>query len=66
MNTLINVATGVIRSDDINVDSAVDIRMKITSGLDDKKLREISLKREDQAKTFVTIRKTIKVGETMV
>ena len=66
MNTLINVATGVIRSDDINVDSAVDIRMKITSGLDDKKLREIFLKREDQAKTFATIRKTIKVGETMV
>ena len=42
MNELINIATGVTASDDINVDSTVDIRRKIASGLDDKKLGEIS------------------------
>ena len=35
--------TSVIASDDIIVDSPVDIGVKIVSGLDDKKLGEISL-----------------------
>ena len=67
MNKLINTATGVIASDDINVDSAVDTGTKIVSGLHDKKFREISYKRKDQAKTLATMRKSvIKVGETVV
>ena len=36
VNELINIATGVIASDDVNVDAAVDIRTKIVFGLDDK------------------------------
>ena len=63
---LINITTGVIASDDINVDSAVDIGTKLVSGLDNKKLDEISLKRKDQAKTFATMRKSVKVSETVV
>ena len=50
VNELINIAAGVIASDDINVDSVVDIGTKIVSDLDDKKLGEISFKRKDQAK----------------
>ena len=66
VNELINIATGVIASDDINVDSAVDIGTKLVLGLDNKKLDEISLKRKDQAKTFAIMRKSVKVGETVV
>ena len=63
-NELISIATGVIASDDINVDSAVDIGTKIVLGLDNKKPGEISLKRKDQVKTFGAMRKSVKVGET--
>ena len=66
VNELVNIATGVIASDDVNVDSAVEIGTKIVSGLDDRKLGDISLKRKDHAKTFATMRKSIKVGETLV
>ena len=66
MNKLINITIGIIASDDINVDSAVDIGKKIFSGLDDKKLGEISLEKKDKEKTFVTMRKSVKVGETVV
>ena len=41
VNQLISIAIGVIPSDDINVDSAVDLGTKIVSGLGDKKLGEI-------------------------
>ena len=50
--------TSVIASDDIIVDSPVDIGVKIVSGLDDKKLGEISLNRKNQVKTFATMRKS--------
>ena len=63
-NELISIATGVIASDDINVDSAVDIGTKTVLGLDNKKPGEISLKRKDQVKTFGAMRKSVKVGET--
>ena len=36
VNEVISIATGVIASDDINVDSAVDVGTKIASDLDDK------------------------------
>lgn len=45
VNEVINTFTGVIASDDINGDSAVNIA-KIISGLDDKKLSEISFRRK--------------------
>ena len=35
-------------------------------GLDNKKLGKISLKRKDQAKTFAAMRKSVKVGETVI
>ena len=44
---LINITIGVIAIDDINVDWAVDIELKIVSGLDNKKLSEISFKRKN-------------------
>ena len=44
---LISIATGVIASDDINVDSTVDIETKIILGLDNKKLGEIFHKRKE-------------------
>ena len=47
MNKLTNIAVGVIAIDDINVDWAIDIGMKIVSGLDNKKLSEISFKRKN-------------------
>ena len=65
-NELVNIATGVIASEEVNADSAVDIGTKIVSGMDDRKLGDISFKRKDQAKTFAIMRKTIKVGETVV
>ena len=48
------------------MDSGVDVGMKIIFGLDDKKLGEISLKRKEQEKTFATMKKSLKVGETVV
>ena len=66
MNKLINITIGITASDDINLDSAVNIGKKIVSGLDDKKLSEISLEKKDKEKTFVTMRKSVKVGETVV
>ena len=65
MNEVINTFTGVIASDDINVDSAVNIA-KIISGLDDKKLGEISFRRKGHAKTFAAMRKSLKIGVTVV
>lgn len=44
---LINITIGVIAIDDINVDWTVDIELKIVSGLDNKKLSEISFKRKN-------------------
>ena len=37
VNKLTSIATGVITSDDINVDLTVDLKTKIFSGLDGKK-----------------------------
>ena len=47
MKKLINITIGVIAIDDINVDWTVDIELKIVSGLDNKKLSEISFKRKN-------------------
>ena len=65
-NKLINIANGVIASDDVNVDEAFDIGERIVSSLEGKKLGDVSLKRKDQAKTFAIMRKVVKVGETDV
>ena len=59
-------ATGVIASDNVNLDLAVVIRTKIVSGFDGKTLGEKSLERKDQANKFVTIRLSVKVDETVV
>ena len=66
MNDLVTIATGVIASNDMNVDLAVDIKTRIVSGLHDKKLGEIPIKRKNQAKTFAKMRKSVKVGKTVV
>ena len=65
-NELIDIATGVIASHDINIETTVDIGTKIVLGLGNKKLGEISLKRKDQAKTFAAMIKFVKVGKTLV
>ena len=58
--------TGVIVSDNVNLDLAVVIRTKIVSGFDGKTLGEKSLERKEQANTFATIRLSVKVDETVV
>ena len=66
MNELVSIATGVVASDDITVNLAIDIEMQIVSGLDKKKLREISFKRKNQTGNFATMRKSVKPGKTLV
>ena len=63
MNELTNSGTRVIASDVINVDSVVHTGTKITLGLDNKKLGEISLQRKDEVKTLAAMRKSVRVGE---
>ena len=63
MNELTNSGTRVIASDVINVDLVVHIGTKITLGLDNKKLGEISLQRKDEVKTLAAMRKSVRVGE---
>ena len=65
-NQLINIATGVIASDDVNVDSAISIGEKIVAGFSGKCIGDISLKRKNQAKTFAVMRKTVTIGDTLV
>ena len=59
---LINIATGVIASSDVNVDSSIDIGNEIVQKNMNKCLSEISLKKKDQAKTFAIMRKSVEVG----
>ena len=59
---LINIATGVIASSDVNVDSSSDIGNEIVQKNMNKCLSEISLKKKDQAKTFAIMRKSVEVG----
>ena len=57
---LINIATGVVASDDINEETAFEIVARNLSELDDTKLGEVALKRKDQGKSFTTVRKSVK------
>ena len=58
-----NIATGVvIASDEVDVVDAVSIGTKILRKMDNLCLAEITLKRNDQAKTFATMRKAVKCG----
>ena len=66
MKELVNIATCVIASDNININSAADIDTNIVSSLGDEKLDEISLNRKNKAKTFATMRKSVQVGKTVV
>ena len=63
VNELVSTVTGVIAGDDITVNLATE--MQIVSGSDEKKLGEISFKRKNQTKNL-TMRKSVKVGETAV
>ena len=47
---LINIATGVIASNDVNVDSAVDTGKEIVRKIVNKALSEITLKRKIKQK----------------
>ena len=66
MNELVIIAIGVIASDDSNVDLTVDIGQRLFLVWVTKKLGEVSLKRKKQAKIFATMRKSGKVGKTVV
>ena len=66
MNELVNKAADVIASNDIIAYSAVNIRKKIIFGFDEKNLGEMSLKRKNQAKAFVTMRKSVKNDKTVI
>ena len=63
MNELGSTVTGVIAGDDITLNLATE--MQIVSGSDEKKLGEISFKRKNETKNL-TMRKSVKVGETAV
>ena len=63
MNELVSTVTGVIAGDDITLNLATE--MQIVSGSDEKKLGEISFKRKNETKNL-TMRKSVKVGETAV
>lgn len=63
VNELVSTVTGVIAGDDITVNLATE--MQIVSGSDEKKLGEISFKRKNETKNL-TMRKSVKVGETAV
>ena len=60
MNKLVSIATGVIKNEDINVHSAVDIGTKIAFGLHDKKLGEISIKKTEPSKNICKNKKICK------
>ena len=58
-----NIATGVLASETVNVDNAVDIGKSILNKIEGKCLSKISLKKADQAVTFASMRKSVKVGD---
>ena len=63
---LMNIATGVVASDGINVDEAVTIGIKIHKKIDDTKFGDIKLVKADQAKTFMIMRKPVKVDNVNI
>ena len=58
---LVNVSTGVIASDNVNVDEAMEIGKNIVNNMDGKCLGDVSFKRKDQEKTFAVIKRSVKV-----
>ena len=58
-----NVATGVIASVKVNVDDAVDIGKSILNKINGKSVGKVSFKKADQAVTFASMRKSVKVGD---
>jgi hypothetical protein len=59
-NQLINISTGVIADDRMNVDNAISIGTAIHE-LTDKKFGDFTMKRSQQAQTFAIMRKSVKV-----
>ena len=59
---LINIATGVVASNEVNVDDAINIGEKIMKKIGDCKFGDIKLVKKDQAITCNSMRKPVKLG----
>ena len=60
-NTLVNIATGLVASDDVDMDNAIEIGERIHQKIDGTNFGDIKLRKADQAKTFIAMRKCVKV-----
>ena len=60
---MINIATGVVASLQVNVDEALEIGMLIQKQMDGKKWSDITFKKSDQVKTFMIMRKPVKLQD---
>ena len=59
---LVNIVTGVFVSDEVNADDAIDIGEKIMMKIGGCKFGEIKLVKNEQVKTFKSMRKPLKIG----
>ena len=62
-NVLLNIATGIIANKEINVDEAVQTGKRIHQVLDGTKFIDIKFVKAKQAKTFMTMRKSVRAGK---
>ena len=60
---LMNIAAGIIANKEINVDEAVQIGKRIHQVFDSTKFIDIKFVKAKQAKTFMTMRKSVRVGK---
>ena len=60
---LMNIAAGIIANKEINVDEAVQIGKRIHQVFDSTKFIDIKFVKAKQAKTFMTMRKFVRVGK---
>ena len=60
-NVLVNIATGVVASDQVNVDEALIVGRKIHDSITNKTFSQVSLKRKKQAVTFAVAKKALRI-----
>ena len=58
-----NIATGIIADEPVNADDAIKIGKEILNKIDGKMLGDISFKKKDQAITFGSMQKSVRVGD---
>ena len=58
---LMNIATGVVASREVNADDAIHVGQAILKKMDDRKFGDIKLIKSDQVKTFKSMRKSVHI-----